>query len=907
VPLVELLGDVLAETSVLVVLDNCEHLLDGAARVAEALVRGGGPRVLATSREPLGAAGETVWRIPPLALPPASEADPERLRAYDAIRLFADRAALALPEFRLDAETAPAVAHICQRLDGLPLALELAAARVRTLPVRRLAEGLDDRFRLLTAGRDGAARQRTLLASVEGATASTRPSAGSSGGSASSPRRSRSRPPKRSPPTTSSTASSLDAARAPRRQEPAALGRPASPARVAAALRVERAARRRAGARARHVAWCRRRAAAWDFERRLMRRTEPDEVGAEAPELFAALDWALQTDPGGVVDLVWVLGTWLGHRGASDALRALARQVLATVAEGSAAWLERLAPLATHLFFAADVSWMPAAFQAMEATPPVGSPVARGFVRLGLAFGPSFVGRPEGLAALEQAADAGRDAGNAHLEGIALLTLASTVSFQGDRARLGPLLAWLDRHVPGDACMRFLLDNAHAWAAAFDGDFARARARMLPYLDEAGPFAIVTQAGMIGLWSQDAVLVDRSIVAAERNASAGAFATSLAWLRAIRPLVAGEVHEVDHLLADDPAPWLMLSASATFRLMAAEIALAQNDDARAARLDDVEPRIADSAFHRYASLVHLLRAEVLRRRGEIRDAEGRAHAGLEIAAEHGLHVVTVEALETLALLADAVHDDAHAARLLGAVAAFRAGTASVAPSVQTRRARRADARLAGAAFDEGRALSLARRRRRVRAPRARRAPPARHRLGRPHADRSKGRRARRRRPHEPRDRREALREPRDRQDPLDPRLHEARRALARRARIRGHEPRHRKEQVMTAQSTAPVRVTVIPTMRYRDAPKMIDWLCTAFAFEKHFVVPGEGGEIAHAQLTFGNGMIMCGSARDDDWTSQSPRQYPLRRPASHATNRRQPRDYLVTGQRRQRRQIVRAR
>ena len=65
--------------------------------------------------------------------------------------------------------------------------------------------------------------------------------------------------------------------------------------------------------------------------------------------------------------------------------------------------------------------------------------------------------------------------------------------------------------------------------------------------------------------------------------------------------------------------------------------------------------------------------------------------------------------------------------------------------------------------------------------------------------------------------------------------------------------------------TTPVRVTIVPTMRYRDAPKMIDWLCTAFGFEKHFVVPGEGGEIAHAQLTFGNGMIMCGTARDDDW------------------------------------------
>jgi hypothetical protein len=362
------------------------------------------------------------------------------------------------------------------------------------------------------------------------------------------------------------------------------------------------------------------------------------------------------------------------------------------------------------------------------------------------------------------------------------------VSFQGDRARLGPLLAWLDRHVPGDACMRFLLDNAHAWAAAFDGDFARARARVLPYLDEAGPFAIVTQAGFIGLWSEDAPLVERAIAAADRNASAGAFATSVAWLRAIRPLLAGDAEEAGRLLADDPAPWLMVSASATFRLMASEMALAQGDDARAtALLDDVEPRIADSAFHRYASLVHLLRAEVLRRRGEIRDAEGRAHAGLEIAAEHGLHVVTVEALETLALLADAVHDDAHAARLLGAVAAFRAGTGFSWRHPYKREALAAlDARLAGAAFDEGRA-PVARRRRRVRTPRARRAPPARHRLGRAHADRSEGRRARRRRPHEPRDRREALREPRDRQDPPDPRLHEARRA----ARAPSSHPRPR--------------------------------------------------------------------------------------------------------------------
>src|SRR5439155_206161 len=111
--------------------------------------------------------GAVTWRIPPLALPPEGERDPERLGAYDSVRLFGERARAARPGFRLDAASAPVVARVCRRLDGLPLALELAAARVRGLSVERLADGLDDRFRLLPGGaRTPLARQQTLLASV---------------------------------------------------------------------------------------------------------------------------------------------------------------------------------------------------------------------------------------------------------------------------------------------------------------------------------------------------------------------------------------------------------------------------------------------------------------------------------------------------------------------------------------------------------------------------------------------------------------------------------------------------------------------------------------------------------------------------------------------------------------------
>ncbi|MGI5292052.1 ATP-binding protein [Nonomuraea polychroma] len=140
----------------LLVLDNCEHVVEPVAKLAELLLRvGPEPRVIATSREPLGVTGEVVREVPPL------DADA-------ATRLFAVRAADAQPGFAMTAADADAVEVICRRLDGIPLALELAAARVRSLGVRALAERLDDRFRLLSAGRRaGPAHQRTLRAAID--------------------------------------------------------------------------------------------------------------------------------------------------------------------------------------------------------------------------------------------------------------------------------------------------------------------------------------------------------------------------------------------------------------------------------------------------------------------------------------------------------------------------------------------------------------------------------------------------------------------------------------------------------------------------------------------------------------------------------------------------------------------
>ncbi|WP_433794765.1 BTAD domain-containing putative transcriptional regulator [Actinoplanes sp. CA-252034] len=165
---IDRLTELLDVGDALLILDNCEHLVDAAARLADDLLgRLARLRILATSREPLAITGEALCHLGPLALP-TGEPDLATAAGAAAVRLFADRAAVVRPGFTLDEQTVDAVVEICWRLDGMPLALELAAVKLRSMPVERIVRGLDDRFRLLTSGsRTAMPRQRTLLAMVE--------------------------------------------------------------------------------------------------------------------------------------------------------------------------------------------------------------------------------------------------------------------------------------------------------------------------------------------------------------------------------------------------------------------------------------------------------------------------------------------------------------------------------------------------------------------------------------------------------------------------------------------------------------------------------------------------------------------------------------------------------------------
>lgn len=154
----------------LLVLDNCEHLLNGVAALADDLLRWCPElRILATSREPLSLSGEAILRVPPLSTPDAATSpSPQSLPQFEAVNLFTDRAVRARPDFVLTDGNAAHVANICHRLDGVPLALELAAARLRTLSPRDLAERLEDKYALLTRGsRAAPTRHQTLRLCVD--------------------------------------------------------------------------------------------------------------------------------------------------------------------------------------------------------------------------------------------------------------------------------------------------------------------------------------------------------------------------------------------------------------------------------------------------------------------------------------------------------------------------------------------------------------------------------------------------------------------------------------------------------------------------------------------------------------------------------------------------------------------
>ena len=168
-PLITIVTDYLRSRNLVLILDNCEHLVEASAQLAEDFLRHAPHiKIIASSREALGIRGETVYRVPSLSLPSAQDSSASKIMGFESVQLFTERASAANPKFHLTDENASYVAQICSRLDGIPLALELAASRVSAFTPEQIAKRLDDRFKLLTGGsRTALPRQQTLRALID--------------------------------------------------------------------------------------------------------------------------------------------------------------------------------------------------------------------------------------------------------------------------------------------------------------------------------------------------------------------------------------------------------------------------------------------------------------------------------------------------------------------------------------------------------------------------------------------------------------------------------------------------------------------------------------------------------------------------------------------------------------------
>jgi predicted ATPase/DNA-binding CsgD family transcriptional regulator len=709
IPALDVLTRHFAGSELLLVLDNCEHLLGASAEVADAALRSGGRvRVLATSREPLGVAGETSWRIPSLALPEEGETDPERLAASDAVQLFVARARAARPDFRLEAANAACVARICRRLDGIPLALELAAARVRTLSLERLAAGLDDRFRLLTGGaRTAVARQRTLLASVEWShdlldeeerTLLHRLAV-------------------------FAAPFSLEAAEAVAADEDIEalsvlelLARLVDKSLVVHAddrYRMLETIRSYALARAadagelellrdRHLAWFQLRARGWRLDREIASRAVLDDVGGDAPDLIAAAEWCGSREGRLPSELLHALAQhWAGPKSFQEA-RSAGMRLLGALAIGSREWVEGVAPLARVLWHAGELGWYAPAQEALGSEL---DPVTRAFLETGLSLPSADAGNAEALETLRRAGEVGREAGNSYLELTAKLELLIALLHTGDVAEARPLLAWAERSTPPSSWPRSLVANADELLALLEGDFSRAKRELAERTLDS-----LWLGALMAFLAGDVAALEQRLRELERISDVGVY-EGIA--ECVRGLLACARDELAAAVCHFERSRAQMPPSSGFALYTAanqaHIVLALGDTAAAeALLSSIQAGMSNRSLHMIRARAEVLAAYLARRRGDLLEAESRAQSALTVSTRHGGALLQLQALEVLALLAGDRDELDLAGRLLGAEDAFRERSGFRWREHHARSAFEAlRARVPEAALVEGAALSVA--------------------------------------------------------------------------------------------------------------------------------------------------------------------------------------------------------
>jgi predicted ATPase/class 3 adenylate cyclase/DNA-binding CsgD family transcriptional regulator len=554
VPSVDVLVSSLRHSRSLLVVDNCEHLLAAVAVLLGRLLdEGPGLHVLATSREQIGVDGETTWRAPSLSLPPPHADDAVgRLLTYDAVRLFVERAGQARPNFALTPDNALVVTRICERLDGIPLAIELAAARVRNLPIERLADELDQRFRVLTGGaRTVMARQRTLLASIDwsydlldpGEAAMLRRLSAFVGGF------------------------TLDAAEVACADEHLdaydvldVLGRLVDKSlvqlddgsaryRLLESIRVyaidqARTAGDLASSRDRHLAWSLQAAAAWDVEHTIPTVALAATVEPEYANLLAALEWSLDDAP--AVELLGPLGLiWAARSQFADA-RQWTERVLDRLSGGSVRWAVAVAHSASAFTAAGGPLFGSEVLaSALEAASRAGDAWATARLQLHLACDRTLVDpSAENLELFDRALGLLREVGD---EGgvVAALGVAAVLAAVGGRTRRAEAyVRQLERLDLDDYLHAYLRAQGAMLVAYQTGDFGEA-VRVIEASVAAAPPAprafLLLMLGQISFSTGDLGGLDRAIAAFPPREQLGGFDGWKIVLEGCRALATGDM------------------------------------------------------------------------------------------------------------------------------------------------------------------------------------------------------------------------------------------------------------------------------------------------------------------------------------------------------------------------------
>lgn len=656
----------------LLVIDNCEHLLDGVAELVDAVTMAkSDSRILTTSREPLGVAGETTWRIPSLSLPSGTALD--ELQSVESVALFAERARAA-SGFELEEANAAAVARICRRLDGIPLALELAAARTRSMSIDDLADRLDDRFALLTTGHRGAMeRQRTLLASVQWSHDLLEEQE-------------------------RILLRRMSVFRAPFRlaaAEAVAGVDDFSPIEVLDGLSrlvdkslvqhhagryslletIRAFAADRAGdagelesLRDRHLDWALRRVERWGWPFRASASASVDEQIAETPDLRSALDWSWRRRPDAAKLLLPPLCLeWIETGNFAEAHRLVARAG-DELGEGSPAWLAFVGVLAETAVPGGVIEWIEPAQTALAEHIDVDE-LVRARLEQAIAVLRLYTGDNGALADIRRTGAVCRAAGDEVGAFMALSHELFSRATTGHMREARAILDWIDAHGQPDGAW-WAFDLARSIVAACAGDEVTARRHLEPLVATGKPIPCMTGA-YHALQFGDLDLAKRIEAIISQRTLDGWYAEVIPVARAV---VASLEEDWDRARNEFVSTTPMLADHHAFcATRAAELDLLLDDaDAAAARLSSVRESFAgneklfeaDAATSAVESLVALAN-------GDDRRALERAVTALRDTTEIDLHIAVAACLQLLAVAHDACDPgNAHSARMLGSADAF---------------------------------------------------------------------------------------------------------------------------------------------------------------------------------------------------------------------------------------------